>query len=323
MTRAEQRLILSIPDEEKWEESRSAVKDADMLVQRCNSYLQWLMLARDLNWPVTRDSAGLPCGQVKAPFAEHPAARSQRLPLPQDAITAVPSKMTVTELKGRAIDLEVREEAQVIDLPEDAPEPVPVEDEPTTASRPHQRDIFELPRLRENQPLTAAQRGTATHLALQLLELHGCADKAAVTAQLKALEVKGRILAEQVKAVDTEAIVRLMQSPLGQRIQNAEIFHQELKFSLLVPAQGLIGPEAPEGEEILLQGVIDGLLKDENGWLIVDFKTDRVKREAVAERAEQYRNQLQAYAYAVRKMMEAERVDTMVYFLVPGVSVSP
>lgn len=53
---------------------------------------------------------------------------------------------------------------------------------------------------------------------------------------------------------------------------------------------------------MLLQGVIDCLIETEDGYVILDFKTDRVSEGTLPERAESYRAQLDAYAAAVREI---------------------
>ena len=53
---------------------------------------------------------------------------------------------------------------------------------------------------------------------------------------------------------------------------------------------------------MLLQGVIDCLIETGDGFVILDFKTDRIKKGGAVERAEQYRPQLAAYARAVHEI---------------------
>ena len=80
---------------------------------------------------------------------------------------------------------------------------------------------------------------------------------------------------------------------------------REFKFSVLVPAQAYfpVAADAPE-ENVLLQGVIDCLIETRDGFVILDFKTDRIKKGGAVERAEQYRPQLAAYARAVHDLRQ-------------------
>ena len=60
---------------------------------------------------------------------------------------------------------------------------------------------------------------------------------------------------------------------------------------------------AEEGEEVLLQGVIDAWFEGEVGLTVVDFKSDRVRPGGEGERAEEYRPQLEAYSRALSAIL--------------------
>jgi ATP-dependent helicase/nuclease subunit A len=53
---------------------------------------------------------------------------------------------------------------------------------------------------------------------------------------------------------------------------------------------------------VLLQGRIDCVFGTEEGWVVVDWKTDRVEREAVGERMKSYRSQMELYREAVSRL---------------------
>ena len=46
---------------------------------------------------------------------------------------------------------------------------------------------------------------------------------------------------------------------------------------------------------MLLQGVIDCLIETRDGFVILDFKTDRIKKGGAVERAEQYLSLIHIY----------------------------
>ena len=57
---------------------------------------------------------------------------------------------------------------------------------------------------------------------------------------------------------------------------------------------------APLGPGVLLEGYVDLLLEDENGLVVVDYKTDRIHgRPGLSETAAAYRLQVAAYALAL------------------------
>ncbi len=215
------------------------------------------------------------------------------------AATVTPSKVTATQLKGRELDQEIAE---------------------GTAPRRHELTP-EKPRfMQEAQGLSAAERGTAMHLAMQYLDLNTAADEDTVRAQVAALAQRRLLTAEQAASLDIPALVRFLSSPLAERIRQARQVWRECRFALLVDG-GVYDPAAA-GEEMLLQGVADCVFETENGLVVVDFKTDRVTGEALAQRAETYRPQLAAYAAALEKILEKSVTERILYFFTAGAEIS-
>ena len=111
-------------------------------------------------------------------------------------------------------------------------------------------------------------------------------------------------------------ITKLFTSPLGQRLLHAEHLIREFKFSLLADAAQFY-PNL-EGEEILLQGVVDAAWIEPDGICVLDFKSDRVSESGVTERAEYYRGQLQTYKTALERIFEKPVKEMYLYFLSVG-----
>ena len=123
---------------------------------------------------------------------------------------------------------------------------------------------------------------------------------------------------EQARAVDAAALTRFLQSPLCARIRAAgERARREYRFSLLESAARFV-PEASAGDEILLQGVVDCFFEEDGALVVVDFKTDRVAPDALAERAEHYRPQLEAYSLALAQVIGKPVKEKILYFLRRG-----
>jgi ATP-dependent helicase/nuclease subunit A len=99
----------------------------------------------------------------------------------------------------------------------------------------------------------------------------------------------------------------------------ASVCQREFKFSLLVPAQNYY-PEA-EGEEILLQGVVDAWFDNGDGVTVIDFKSDRVKPGEEPDKGEGYRPQLTAYGQALAKILNRPVRRTVLWFFATGTAV--
>ncbi len=194
---------------------------------------------------------------------------------------AIASKLTATQLKGREKDAEAAENA--VELRPGASQDVRL-----------RRPVFQGER-----PLTPAQRGTALHMVMQYLNYGRTGSFEEIAEEVTRL-VEGRyITPQQGNAVNPADILAFFRSELGERLRRSKRVEREFKFSLLVPAAGYY-PGAEEGEEVLLQGVVDCWFEERDGTVtVLDFKTDRVGVDGIDRRALDYRPQLDAYTRAL------------------------
>jgi ATP-dependent helicase/nuclease subunit A len=174
--------------------------------------------------------------------------------------------------------------------------------------------------------LGGAERGSAAHLVLQHLDLTRDLTGEGIAAQIEELTARELLSPEQAAAVDVEALAAFFAGPLGRRVvARPEAVRREVPFSLRLPARmvypefSLTGAEAEE--PILVQGIIDWLVREEDGWLLLDFKTDTVKAGALRERKKLYRRQVAIYALAVAAWSGRPVREAYLYFLALGVAV--
>ncbi len=215
---------------------------------------------------------------------------------PYQRETALPAKVTATQLKGRQVDQEIAEHA---------------------AHTPYLRPLSQPNFRRERQGLTPAERGTATHLVLQYLNFSDFD----VAGQIKTLHQRSLLTDQQAAAVETAPLERFLRSPLAEEIRRSKHVLREYRFTLLMDAREY-DPAAAAGEEILLQGVVDCCFETADGLTVVDFKTDRVfSAWEVRQRAEHYRPQLEAYSQALERVLERPVTRRALYFLTAGETV--
>lgn len=309
LTRPRERLYITaaLKEPEKLvEKSRAAVTDpmASEALAAVATPVNWLIYAaladgeRNLKIRFCRASSREESVEeaCEAPSADEAAyeilEKNLAFVYPHRASEALPSKITATELKGRASEDE--------------------EAAPLIVER-HRR--FALPDFaRAEKPVTGAERGVATHLALQYMSFEKTASLEEVKGEIARLERESFLSAREAASVNAEAIFALFSSPLGRRMLSADKVHREFKFSLLCPAEEIY-PEAA-GEELLLQGVVDCCLEENGKLCIIDYKTDAVRTdEEVAARARFYTGQVRAYASALRRIFNMEVSSCVLYFL--------
>ena len=216
---------------------------------------------------------------------------------PHEAASAMPSKLTATQLKGRVLDQEAAEE--------------------TPKSRETPRESIQRPDfIAREKGLTAAERGTALHLAMQYLTLAGDHSPEAVGTELDRLEAGGFLTRLQREAVDPKVPSAFFASEIGAQLLASSEIHREFKFSILSPASDY-GPGL-EGEEVLLQGVIDCWFAQGDGLTVLDFKSDRIRPGGEQARAEEYRPQLEAYSRALERITGRKVLRRVLWFFATG-----
>jgi ATP-dependent exoDNAse (exonuclease V) beta subunit len=140
--------------------------------------------------------------------------------------------------------------------------------------------------------------GRAVHGVLQQVDLatgRGLAD--AVAAQSLAEGVTP--VADQVSALATAAL----SSPLIRRAAARPHWRESYVATVV-------------GDRVL-EGIVDLLYRDDDGLVVVDYKTDAVPLSALSTRADFYRPQLAAYAAAVEAAAGEEVVRCVLLFLSP------
>jgi ATP-dependent helicase/nuclease subunit A len=157
--------------------------------------------------------------------------------------------------------------------------------------------------------MTGAERGTAYHRAMQLLELEslrGLSGRALADNIRRQLDdfANRRLLTDaQREVVRPTAIGAFIQGETGQRLLNAESVRREWPFNALVRASEALTPEEAGQfgrEELLVQGTVDCCFKEDGQWVLLDYKTDRADDpDAVRDH---YRKQLSVYALAIERI---------------------
>jgi len=144
----------------------------------------------------------------------------------------------------------------------------------------------------------AAARGTATHLVMQHLDLSLPAER--VGQQIQQMTSDGMLSPDQAALVNEADIVWFLGTPTGQLLQTgcAQV-HRELPF---LDAFTSDGRDASTGmDRVMVRGRIDVAVPHPDGWLIIDYKTDRNRPEPGGERFQAYQKQVSLYCSAIER----------------------
>jgi len=185
------------------------------------------------------------------------------------------------------------------------------------ATEPQTIDILE-PRL----------KGTASHLVISRLDLSAPVSETTVSRTIEKLVNEKAISAKAAEHIDTESIVTFFNSELGRLLfDTGNSVLREWPFTYALPISewdNMFAVRDTNNEirdTIIVQGIIDLLIRTPQGLVIIDFKTDNIKPGRAEQRAEFYRRQLELYGRAASAILKSNTIAKWLYFLTPGVSI--
>lgn len=206
------------------------------------------------------------------------------------AATKAPSKQTATQRKGRVKDREAEQDA------------------------PEQKQFTRHWRGATQRELNTAGKeyGNAMHNVLRFIRYSQCGCVESIREEINRLGQESFISPEHAALADADALARFFATDVGKKIMNSANVLREYKFSVLEDGENY----APElaGEKILLQGVVDCALIENDGITVIDFKTDAVTDETVSERLRDYVSQVETYAQALSRIFELPIKAKALYF---------
>lgn len=175
--------------------------------------------------------------------------------------------------------------------------------------------------------------GTTAHLIISRLDLTGPVTKEAVEETKQKLLSDGAITDLAAENISTDSMLVFFESELGKAaLDSKNTVHREWPFTFALPASELVSPRTCGGghceaggrsnltsdELVVVQGIIDLIIRTPKGILIIDFKTDNVTAEDAPNRAEIYRRQLEFYGKAAETILKTKLLAKYLYFLKPA-----
>ena len=171
--------------------------------------------------------------------------------------------------------------------------------------------MIPMPDFLSDKTETGAFYGTATHNFIRHINLRQDMSREYIASQLEELEASGKISPTEAKKVNVEKIYQLFASDLGKRMINSNSLHREQPFEVTLPS-AMLFPDSVADEQIILQGVIDCYFEEDDGLVLVDYKTDSFK--STDEIHKKYDLQLQLYCIALEKIT-GKRVKDKFFYL--------
>jgi len=170
-------------------------------------------------------------------------------------------------------------------------------------------------------PLDGRLIGTATHLVISKLDLSGPLTIESIEKMIEKLLADGEIAPSVAEQIDAESILTFFETEQGRLIFDpANQVWREWPFTFALPASEWENSSVTE-DTIVIQGIIDLLIRTAKGLVVIDFKTDKITEAQAEEHAELYRRQLELYGMAACAILNDMPVCKWLYFLNPRVFV--
>lgn len=217
----------------------------------------------------------------------------------------LPIKTTVSELKklSQKVDEELTQQLPVKELQSE------IILEPT------------LPKfLAGDKEISGAERGNLYHKIMELADFEKLSTKEAIHSFVVGLVERKVLKEESVALLDDGKLYRFFNSNLAKRMalaQQSGNLYREQPFVIGIQAKEV--KESFESDDlVLIQGIIDVYFEEEDGIVLVDYKTDAVSEQAENELIRRYKEQLRYYERALNQLTDKKVKEKYIYSFALG-----
>ena len=181
--------------------------------------------------------------------------------------------------------------------------------------------------MQEEQGMSGADRGSAYHRVMELLDFEKVLEAKAKTQEQEQEELERQITLMVEKellqkpwseAVSVKKLVIFFQSSLAQRMaeaQHLQKLKKEQPFVLGIAADR-VKPQFPHEEQVLIQGIIDAFFEEGDDLILMDYKTDAVKTGE--ELVKRYHTQMEYYTEALERIVGKKVKERIIYSFALG-----
>ncbi len=170
--------------------------------------------------------------------------------------------------------------------------------------------------LQDDIKVNRANRGTIVHNILGAIDYNKVFDEDYLNQCVKKYSLDDLVI---------PSIKRFFNDDIGRRLLKAKTVYREKSFMLSMKTSDIYTldkKDIPPNHHTLVQGVIDLMFVEDDKIVLIDYKTDYVENGHEFEKAKEYQVQIDAYAYAIEKLMGKEVKEKIIYLLHNGTAVS-
>ena len=211
----------------------------------------------------------------------------------------IPVKVTVSDLKKKSYHEDEEIEEAVYFEPDIVPLVPRFIEEKTEAE----------------EEFTGAARGTAYHRVMECLEYGKTDTSQNLKEQIEELVQNQKLSEVEAKCVRVSDIRGFVECDLGQRMKAAALKGRLFREQPFVISRSAaeIDESWDESERVLVQGIIDAYFLEVEEIVLVDYKTDYVRRGEEKKLIERYHTQLEDYGQALERMTRRRVKEKYIY----------
>ncbi len=173
--------------------------------------------------------------------------------------------------------------------------------------------------MQKQKPVTAAERGTAMHTVMQHIPMTRPMNASEIEEFVEQLAEQEILTKQEAEVINIDAVEQFFMTPIAQLMMDSPVIYREIPFSISLSAKKVYANWTNDtDEQVLVQGVIDCVIPKEDGWIILDYKTDAITEE-VTNRLEdklldRYEVQMNLYKHAIEHIWHEQVKETYLYF---------
>lgn len=222
---------------------------------------------------------------------------------------SMPSNISVTELKRAHQEEDFMEESYNI-----------IDNDSNEENK--KEKIKRKPKFMEEkqEEFSAAKKGTITHFVMQHIDLDKVTYIDEIKKEVEEMVQKELLTEEEGKVVNVFKIQKFFKSDLGKRMLHAyksgKKVYRELPFITEIPSTIIeknIDPKVYSNEKVRLQGIIDAFFEEDDGYVLLDYKTDYIKEGEEEEFINKYRIQIELYEKTLNKILGEDVKESYLY----------
>lgn len=183
-----------------------------------------------------------------------------------------------------------------------------------------EKEVLKPKFLKEEKGLSSAERGTVIHYVMQRLNYDRVNSINEIKLQIEEMVLDNSLTEREASSIWYKKIYNFFNSKLGKRLLKAykedRLIKRELPFFTELSSVEYdleLNKDIYSDEKIRLQGIIDCFFEEEDGIVLLDYKTDYVEEGKIDVIVEKYKTQLNYYKNALEKITEKKVKESYLY----------